>query len=87
MWSATCLKNGKYPDKRHDGSTWLKTDKESRCKDACLQKAFCVRLELIGIGSTSSYNCQLSTQSLVCVGCATAHMKTSKHKMLRKELA
>ena len=36
MWSATCLKNGQYPDKRHDGSAWLKSDKQRRQMQGCL---------------------------------------------------
>ena len=31
MWSAACLKNGNYPESRHDGSAWLSSDK-SRAK-------------------------------------------------------
>ena len=28
MWSASCLKNGKFPECRHDGSAWIASDKE-----------------------------------------------------------
>ena len=33
MWSMTCLKNGKFPTTRHDGTAWLKSEKE-RAKKA-----------------------------------------------------
>jgi hypothetical protein len=51
LWSLGCLKKGKYPTCRLMAVLGVhKTKKGLACKAGCLQKAFCVKLEVIGTG-------------------------------------